>query len=453
MRSLPRSLAILATALAVPASAQMGAQVQSTRGEMATLSPAALEPFDTEAAAIIQYDDGEIDSYLAGGATVRTFELAMRFDNIGGTDVTLGGLDVCLRQSGSDARVRYEVVVWAPDGPSGTPGTELAHFAAVADGVGAVGSFHSTSFNYLLTTPTVYLGVRYNPVADPNAMFCVDQDGATVHPGYYRFEETGSWTGVPVAVPTYNALMFRAFISTPGVFLESLLVPSYLVDTLSPGGTTTLYAVRNLTGSTKTADLEYFDVFGTSLRTDTITLNPHDTHTVNVRDVPGLPADIDGYARGYVEITTSGDPHQVPVLGGDFFQVDVAENFATGDKLVRRSGGLCTTGSIRFLTFPFAGSGTRVAVWIANPRGVGVGDPASFTVQVFDENGIPQGAPSAVYTANKTTEIQASTLASPLAFGFLRFDFSASGGGVLYSEAQADGRFSVGMMGQCYEAP
>ncbi len=79
-----------------------------------------------------------------------------------------------------------------------------------------------------------------------------------------------------------------------------------------------------------------------------------------MRDVAGLPADLDGYARGYVEISTAGDPHQTPVLGGDFFQVDVADNFATGDKLVRRSTDLCTRSSIRFLTFPFAGSGTRL---------------------------------------------------------------------------------------------
>ncbi len=47
----------------------------------------------------------------------------------------------------------------------------------------------------------------------------------------------------------------------------------------------------------------------------------------------------------------------------------------------------------------------------------------------------------------------ASDFAGGLSFGFLRFDFGNSNGGVAYSEAQAGGRFSVGMMGQCYEAP
>jgi hypothetical protein len=453
MSSLPALLGLLLAALAVPSAAQTGLQIQSTSGELAIASSAAVEPFDTEAAAIIQYDDGEADSNLGGGPAVRTFELAMRFDSIGGTDVTLGGVDVCLQQVGSDPKIRYEVVVWAADGAGSTPGTELAHYAAVAEGVTSTPSFHSTSFNYPLTTSTVYIGVRYAPAADPDFRFCIDNDGATVHPGYYRFEEASAWTGIPTIIPAYNALMFRAYIYTPGVFLESLLVPSYRVDTLNPSGTTTLYAVRNLTDSAVTAHLEYFDVSGTSQRADSITLDPNDTQTVNVRDVAGLAADLDGYARGYVEISTAGDPHQTPVLGGDFFQVDVADNFATGDKLVRSSTDLCTESSIRFLAFPSAGSGTRLAVWLVNPRGAGLGDPASFTVQAFDENGTPQGSSFSIHTADKTLELEAADFAGALAFGFLRFDFSASNGGVVYSEAQAEGRYSIGMTNQCYEAP
>ena len=452
MRIMSRLAAVLAVVLAVPGSAQLGPRVQSASGEFALPSPATLEPFDTEAAAIIQYDDGEVDSYLAGGVSVRTFELAMRFDAIGGTDVTLGGLDVCLRQTGSDSKIRFEVVVWAADGPGGSPGAELTHYAAVADGVTATPSFHHTSFTYPLTTSTVYIGVRYNPVVDPDYSFCVDEDGATVHPGYYRFDEAGAWAGIPPVVPSYNALMLRAYVSTPGVYLESLLVPSYLVDTLSPGGTTTLFAVRNLTSGTVNADLEYFDVLGTSLRTDSITLGPDETHTANVRDVVGLPADVDGYARGYIEISTAGDPHQIPVLGGDFFQVDVDNNFATGDKLVRRFTDLCTESSIRFLAFPFAGSGTRLSVWIVTPRGTGLGDPESFTLRIFDEAGNSLGSPFVFHTSSHVVELNTSDFPG-ISFGFMRFDFTNSFGGVVYSEAQAGGRFSVGMTGQCYEAP
>ncbi len=444
---------ILALTLAVPAVASDGLRLLPSISEIAIDSAAAQENLTPEAAAIIQYDDGEVDTALAGGPTVRTFELAMRFDGIGGTDVTLGGVDVCLVQVGSDTKVRYEVVVWTADGPGGTPGTELARYAAVATGVTSTPSFHHTSFSYPLTTSTVFIGVRYHPIADPDFHFCIDNDGATVHPGYFRFEEGGAWSGVPTAVPPYNALMFRAYISTPGVFLESLLVPHYRVDTLSPAGTTTLYAVRNLTDATVTADVEYFDEFGDSVLSESLTLDPDETFTANVRDDVGLPVDPDGYARGYIEISTAGDPHQTPVLAGDFFLVDVGDNFATGDKLVRYSTDLCTECSIRFHAFPFAGSGTRLSVWLANPQGVGGGSPPSFTVRVFDEIGNQQGSPIEVYTSAKTLDFPSSDFAGALPYGFLRFDFSGSNGGVVYSEAQAGGRFSVGMLGQCYEAP
>ena len=45
-------------------------------------------------------------------------------------------LECCeiMRQTGSDSKVRFEVVVWTADGPGGAPGSELAHYAAVADG-------------------------------------------------------------------------------------------------------------------------------------------------------------------------------------------------------------------------------------------------------------------------------------------------------------------------------
>lgn len=446
--------AILAIALAAPAAAQTGLQMQPAGGETANPAAPGLERFETEAAAIIQYDDGEPDTYSSGSSSFGQLELMMRFDDIGGTDVTLGGVDVCLRQTGSDPKIRFEVIVWTADGPGGAPGHELARYAAVAEGVTATPGFHSTSFSYPLTSPsTVYIGVRYNPVVDPSFSFCVDLDGATVHPAFYRYNEAGAWASLPAVLPSYKALMVRAYISTPGVFLESLLLPSFLIDTLSPGGTTTLYAVRNLSNAPVNADVEYFDVLGTSLLSGTISLDPDETYTANLRDVAGLPADPDGYARGYVEISTAGDPHQVPVLAGDFFQVDVADNFATGDKLVRRSTDLCTRSSIRFLTFPFSGSRTRLGLWIATPRGVGAADPASFTVQAFDEAGNPHGPLIGILTDQHSLELEASDFAGGLSFGSLHFNFTNSSGGVAYSEAQAGGRFSVGMTGQCHEAP
>ena len=107
-----------------------------------------------------------------------TVETNMLFQHVGGPDVTLGGVDFCWRQTSGDTKIRYEVVIWAANGPGGTPGTELAKFAAVATGVTSTPKFYHASFSYPLTTTNVYIGVRYNPAVDQGFWFCVDDDGA-----------------------------------------------------------------------------------------------------------------------------------------------------------------------------------------------------------------------------------------------------------------------------------
>lgn len=228
------------------------------------------------------------------------------------------------------------------------------------------------------------------------------------------------------------------------VCAENLLVPFYLVDKDDPGGTQTLLAVRNLTGDPVTADLEYLTLNGTSQRKDSITLGPTETRTVSLRDVGGLAVDPDGFARGFVRILTGGSPDGTPVLAGDFFQVDVAENFATGDRLVRQAD-VCTDASIRFLDF---GGGTRLTIWLTNPRGTGAAKPFSFTVQAYDESGAPVGGTTSVKTTLHAIELQASVFTN-LTFGTLKFDFTNSLGGTVYAEYNADERFSVGVVSQC----
>jgi hypothetical protein len=150
----------------------------------AEVEPGSAHSLAEKAAFIAQYDDGEADLFVMSGAT--TYEVAMLFENVGGPDVTLGGVDFCWRQDGGDSKVRYEVVIWAANGPGGSPGAELAKFAAVATGVSATPAFYSTGLNYPLTTSDVYIGVRYNPAVDASFWFCVDTDGlggAPAQPG------------------------------------------------------------------------------------------------------------------------------------------------------------------------------------------------------------------------------------------------------------------------------
>lgn len=234
-----------------------------------------------------------------------------------------------------------------------------------------------------------------------------------------------------------------------GVCSEIQIVPFHLADVAGGSGVNTLFAVRNLTDASLDADVEYFTLGGTSQRLETLTLGPNETRTVSLRDVPGLAADGDGFRRGFVRITAAGHSDRTPVLAGDFFQVDTLNNFATGDRLVRQSD-LCASASIRFLDF---GAGTRLLVFVADPRGLAAGiDPPSFTVQAYDEAGNALGGPQPVWTDRHALELDAAdfTVAS---FGSLRFDFSNSLGGAVYAEYSAEGRFSVGAAGECEDVP
>lgn len=243
----------------------------------------------------------------------------------------------------------------------------------------------------------------------------------------------------------FDDVRLSARFPVNGVCSEDLLVPSYLVDKIHAGGTSTLLAVRNLTGGTVAADLEFFTQTGASQRLDSVSLSAFETKTVNIRDVLGLAVDPDNFARGFVKIRTVGSANGTPVLGGDFFQVDVDNNFATGDKLARRSD-LCTDVSIRVLDF---GAGTRFTVYVTSPQGASPAvDPPSFTVQAYDEPGSPVGAPLSFWTADHAFELASSDITA-IQYGSLKFDFTNSLGGTIYAEYSAEGRFSAGLTSQC----
>jgi HpiC1 cyclase len=269
----------------------------------------------------------------------------------------------------------------------------------------------------------------------------------------FTASETHPQLGTPLEIflsapgiqANFDDVRLSAFPPAIGACAESFVLPFYLADKVDPSGTNTLFAVRNLTGDPVSAAVEYFTLHGVSQRKDVVTLNPRQTTTVGIRNVPGLAVDVDGFARGFVKVVTAGDSNGTPVLGGDFFQVDVGNNSATGDKLARGSD-LCTDVSIRFVDF---GAGSRFTVYVTDPRGADPSvDPPSFTVQVYDEPGHPVGGLQPFWTADHALEFTSSDF-SAIKFGSLKFDFTNSLGGTIYAEYSAQGLFSVGLASQC----
>lgn len=225
---------------------------------------------------------------------------------------------------------------------------------------------------------------------------------------------------------------------------DVFLVPFYLVDTTDPFGTTTLFAVRNRSASNLDLSVQYVSPALDVMRQDNLTLGPRETLTRNVRDVAGLPADPDGFRRGFVRTTVTGSPPGVDNLTGDFLQVDVAGNFATGDRLFTAAD-LCDEQEIRFLDF---GDGTLLRILINSPQGGDeLGDPPSVTVGVLGEDGAVFPATD-IFTGLFMIELTAADFTT-LDFGTLLFDFSNSSGGFVFAEYSAGGRFSVGMNGAC----
>jgi len=223
---------------------------------------------------------------------------------------------------------------------------------------------------------------------------------------------------------------------------NTLVVPRFEVDTTSGTGTTTLFALRNTTDNLVDVDIFYASTSGGTLRHDDVVLGPRETLTRNVRDVSGLPADPDGFARGYVVAQAPGD-----VLTGDFLQVDVGNNFATGDRMVRLED-LCIQAETRFLDF---GSGTDLTVLISEPQGADpMTDPPSVTFHVFGEDGAVFSTID-LFTTNNSVVLSTDDLMLPVDFGTIVADFRNASGGLLIAEYSAEGKFSVGMNSACLE--
>lgn len=222
---------------------------------------------------------------------------------------------------------------------------------------------------------------------------------------------------------------------------DFLLLPGFEVDTESATGLTTFFSVHNQTDEPLVARVRYFDRAGVIRNQVDLGLAPRQTRTTDIRSVDGLPVDDDGFARGAVQVVacsqTGGD--LTSALSGDYLLLDNANDFATGDQLLRRED-ICRTVQVRLLNF---GSGIRLRLYSTEPQGE-VGPTATYTV--FNEAGNQVGSGEFMTGDNvgifNTSELTATN------FGTLVVEF-VQGGGALSVEYSAFGRFSVAMNATC----
>lgn len=224
---------------------------------------------------------------------------------------------------------------------------------------------------------------------------------------------------------------------------ETFIVPFFEVDTNNEEGTTTFFAVSNVSYQTVDVAVRYQALDGTELRQDFVRLGALETLVRNVRFVGGLPADPDGFARGFI-VVLQNSVMGTSLLVGDYFQVDPGNAFATGQRMASLDD-LCIVNQVRFLDF---GSGTELRLLINEPQG---SDPARDPASVVVYPNLQDGTvlqPTDIYTDDYAFEVSASDFTTS-AFGTLLFEFSNSSGGLVYAEYSAFGQFSVGLNGAC----
>ncbi len=112
--------------------------------------------------------------------------------------------------------LEFEVVVFADDGTSGQPGTELgsvnASITGIDTGSGVPGNWARvdlSALNLTLESGRVFVGARWTP-SSPNVFIASDESASTPRVGGYWFYDSGNvWETVESAYPNYRALMIR----------------------------------------------------------------------------------------------------------------------------------------------------------------------------------------------------------------------------------------------------
>jgi len=246
-----------------------------------------------------------------------------------------------------------------------------------------------------------------------------------------------------------------------GTVGAQLLLPLFLVDTVHPGGATTLFAIRNESTSQVEVRIRYYgaDLPEQPQSDETIALGAKAIWTVNIGLlVPTLDLQIDqdGFARGYVTFATGQGE---AVIHGDYFLLDDAQSFASGSRLVNidpssHGNDLCNRFSMRFLDSALLfDSGTVFTVWIDADQPLS--GPAFF-YSVYDQAGGAEQLSGNFPAADVAFQVSANLLMSAdpqldLEFGAIEFQFPGQTVGHISAVMSAFGRFSVGFEATCLD--
>ena len=176
---------------------------------------------------IIIHDDNTVENgYSGNNSTISSFVAVDKFTPSAYPATFTSVCTAFVTNTGATS-LSYEVVVFDDSGAGGSPGVELGAVSAtsstIATGVGAplFNSVDISALNLNIVSGSVYIGVRFNPMAMPGRFISSDQNGPTNAGGYVSFD---SGSG-PAFAPTvnswasYRSLMVRAVEGVSGCVL------------------------------------------------------------------------------------------------------------------------------------------------------------------------------------------------------------------------------------------
>ena len=221
-------------------------------------------------------------------------------------------------------------------------------------------------------------------------------------------------------------------------------VPYFRADKQTDGDST-FFAIRSEGALPSPVVAEFFDVHSQVQTTETYDLDPREVRTVAVKHVPNLAVGGDGYARGFLKITSL-----VPITV-DYFQLETRNDFAVGG-VGFVVGDFCTRWSARFLRFGASG-GTTLSMMINGPQGTSPADPVTVAGNVFTESGDPVGSFS-IRTDEWALQLPVHELVPEgLDFGVVELIINSTflPAGIVEVQHQTFGRFSVGHWAICMD--
>lgn len=245
-------------------------------------------------------------------------------------------------------------------------------------------------------------------------------------------------------------------LTRPG---PAVVLPYFVVDMNDPNGVTTFFAVRNRSAETIKVRYTYHRTNRSLVLpsvTETKNLGPHETRSVNVRSIAGLPTS-GGIATGYMVAEVIDSTTGLPILdstalSGDFFRVDQGNAFASGGPLLgfgplNLSWDFCNSWDLRFYNGGTFSGGTDIAFFVPyNPGGT---EPV-VSGNVYDEDGNFEGIVE-ITTSEYAFEANTSELDLPVAFGTVEWTFRDLLAGHVAGIFSALGKFSVGTPAICVD--